>query len=83
MPGCIDALKFIARAFSAADEAQARAGVEHLALLATTAALCKSAPDMAPIFARHRLAAPFARLYGASELASSESAALLGRALPD
>jgi putative acyl-CoA dehydrogenase len=83
LPGCVDALKFIARAFSAADEVQARAGVERLALLAITAALCKSAPDIADIFARHRLAAPFARLYGASELTSGETAALLGRALPD
>ncbi len=82
LPGCVDALKFVQQALSTADEAHARAGVERLALVAAVAALRSSAPDVAGAFARHRLVAPFARLYGAAELTSAETAGLLERALP-
>jgi putative acyl-CoA dehydrogenase len=82
LPGCADAIKFVEGALSTDDEAHARAAVERLALLAAVAALRGSAPDIAPVFARHRLAAPFARLYGAAALAPSEAARLTERALP-
>jgi len=83
LPGSRDALKFVHQALSAGDEAHARAGVEHLALLAAAAAIAESAPDIAPVFARCRLAAPFARLYGAAGLEPGETSMLLGRALPE
>jgi putative acyl-CoA dehydrogenase len=82
LPGCGDAVKFIEHALSATEEAHARAGVERLALLAAVAALRSSAPEVAPIFARHRLAAPFTRLFGAAELAPADTTRLLDRALP-
>jgi putative acyl-CoA dehydrogenase len=82
LPGCADAIAFVERALSTADGAHARAGVERLALLTAVAALRAGAPEIAQTFARHRLAAPFARLYGASELTAAETAGLLTRALP-
>jgi putative acyl-CoA dehydrogenase len=82
LPGCADAITFVQRALSTADGARARAGVERLALLAVIAALRAGAPEIAQAFARHRLAAPFARLYGASELTGAETDGLLTRALP-
>jgi putative acyl-CoA dehydrogenase len=82
LPGCVEAVKFAQQALSATEEAHARAGVERLALLAAVAALRTSAPEIAPMFARHRLAAPFARLFGAAGLAQAETTSLLERALP-
>jgi putative acyl-CoA dehydrogenase len=82
LPGCAEAVAFVQHALSATEEAHARAGVERLALLAAVAALQGSAPEVAPTFARYRLAAPFARLYGAAELTQAEAAGLLERALP-
>jgi putative acyl-CoA dehydrogenase len=82
LPGCADAITFVQRALSTADGAHARGGVERLALLTAVAALRGSAPDIAQAFARCRLAAPFARLYGAPELTGTETARLLARALP-
>jgi len=82
LPGCAEAVKFIQHALSATEEAHARAGVERLALLAVVAALRTSVAEVAPIFARCRLAAPFTRLFGAAELAPAETALLLERALP-
>ena len=64
------------------DEAHARAAVERLALLTAAAALRASSPAVAEAFARHRLAAPLARLYGAAELTGAETTLLLDRALP-
>jgi putative acyl-CoA dehydrogenase len=81
LPGCADAIKFVASAFSSGDEAHARAAVERLALLTAVAALGASAPAVAA-FARYRLAAPPARLYGAAELTAAETTLLLERALP-
>ncbi|MBV8744533.1 MAG: acyl-CoA dehydrogenase family protein [Xanthobacteraceae bacterium] len=82
LPGCADANKFVQSALSSGDEAHARAAVERLALLTAAAALHASSPGVATAFARHRLAAPLARLYGAAELTGAESALLLDRALP-
>ncbi len=82
LPGCAGAVKFIQHALSASEEAHARAGVERLALLAVVAALRTSVAEVAPIFARCRLAAPFTRLFGAAELAPAETTLLLERALP-
>jgi hypothetical protein len=50
--------------------------------LAVVAALRTSVAEVAPIFARCRLAAPFTRLFGAAELAPAETTLLLERALP-
>src|SRR5262245_698438 len=82
LPGCADAITFVQRVLSTADGAHARAGLERLAQLAAVAALRAGAPEIAQAFARHRRAAPFARLYGASELTAAETAGLLTRALP-
>jgi putative acyl-CoA dehydrogenase len=82
LPGCAEANKFVQSALSSGDEGHARAAVERLALLTAAAALRASSPAVAPAFARHRLAAPLARLYGAAELTDAETALLLDRALP-
>src|SRR5262249_22707228 len=82
LPGSGDAMTFIQRALSTSDGAYARAGVEGRAARAAAAALRAGAREVAHIFARHRLAAPFARFYGAAELAPAEIGLLLGRALP-
>jgi putative acyl-CoA dehydrogenase len=63
-------------------EAQARAAVERLALLAAAAALDESASDVAALFARTRLAGRRGLSFGSSDLADDEAAMLLERALP-
>jgi putative acyl-CoA dehydrogenase len=82
LAGCADATKFVQSVLSSGDEAHARAAVERLALLTAVAALRASSPTVAEAFARHRLAAPLARLYGAAELTGAETTLLLNRALP-
>jgi putative acyl-CoA dehydrogenase len=82
LAGCADATRFVRSALSSGDEAHARAAVERLALLTAAAALRASSPAVAEAFARHRLAAPLARLYGAAELTGAETTLLLDRALP-
>ena len=82
LAGCADATKFVQSVLSSGDEAHARAAVERLALLTAAAALRASSPTVAEAFARHRLAAPLARLYGAAELTGAETTLLLDRALP-
>jgi putative acyl-CoA dehydrogenase len=82
LPGCAEANKFVQSALSSGHEGHARAAVERLALLTAAAALCASSPAVAAAFARHRLAAPLMRLYGAAELTDAETALLLDRALP-
>jgi putative acyl-CoA dehydrogenase len=67
---------------SSGNEGHARAAVERLALLTAAAALRASSPAVAAAFARHRLASPLTRLYGAAELTDGEIALLLDRALP-
>ena len=63
-------------------EAQARTAVERLALLAASAALHRSAPDIAAIFARTRLAGRRGSNFGTSDLSDEEAAMLLARVLP-
>jgi putative acyl-CoA dehydrogenase len=63
-------------------EAQARAAVERLALMAAAAALDESASDIAALFARTRLAGRRGLSFGSSDLADDEAAMLLERALP-
>src|SRR4051794_27563029 len=63
-------------------EAQARAAVERLALLAAAAALDDSASDVAALFARTRLAGRRGLSFGSCDLADDEAAMLLERALP-
>ncbi|MFZ0838483.1 MAG: isovaleryl-CoA dehydrogenase [Xanthobacteraceae bacterium] len=82
LAGCADATKLVRSALLSGDEAHARAAVERLALLTAAAALRASSPAVAEAFARHRLAAPLARLYGAAELTGAETTLLLDRALP-
>ena len=82
LAGCADATKFVQSVLSSGDEAHARAAVERLALLTAAAALRASSQTVAEAFARHRLAAPLARLYGAAELTGAETTLLLDRALP-
>ncbi len=84
LPGIDKALHFIQRTLAANNaEAQARAAVEHLALLAATAALARNAPAIAAMFARTRLASRRGASFGTSELSGEESALLLKRALRD
>src|ERR1700687_5936216 len=83
LPGAVDALAFIGRAFRRADsERVARLAVEKLALLAAAAALNKTSPRHAELFARTRLAANHASMYGAVDLANDDIRGLLDRALP-
>jgi len=63
-------------------EAQARAAVERLALLAAAAALDHTASDVAALFARTRLPGRRGLSFGSSDLADDEAAMLLERALP-
>jgi putative acyl-CoA dehydrogenase len=73
-----------AAGFAAADEAAARALVGRLALLASAAALQKSAPPaVADAFTRTRLDQPHSGLYGAADIDAAMAEGLLQRALPD
>ncbi len=64
-------------------EANARAGVERLALLAAAAALAGTAPTaVAEAFARTRLGAGRSAIYGASDLENATARLLLARAWP-
>jgi putative acyl-CoA dehydrogenase len=83
LPGAKAAAAFIAKTLSAADgEAQARAAVERLALLAAAAALAESAPSVAPPFARARLLARRGGTFGTSDISGTEVTMLSERALP-
>jgi len=67
LPGATDALASFGQTLAAPDaEARARAVVERLALLAAAAALRESAPEVATMFARARLAAPRGPTYGSA-----------------
>jgi putative acyl-CoA dehydrogenase len=84
LPGIDDALQFIQRALAANDaEAKARAAVERLALVAASAALARSAPAVAVVFARARLSNGRGANFGTSDLSDDESGLLLKRALPE
>jgi putative acyl-CoA dehydrogenase len=83
LSGAADAVAFIGQAFRRPDgERVARLAVERLALLAAAAALNAVSPHHAEIFARTRLAAPHAGMYGAVDLAHDDIKSLLVRALP-
>jgi putative acyl-CoA dehydrogenase len=83
LSGAADAVAFLGKAFRRPDgERVARLAVERLALLAATAALNAVSPPHAEIFARTRLAAPHAGMYGAVDLANDDIKSLLVRALP-
>jgi putative acyl-CoA dehydrogenase len=81
LPGAKEAIENIARILNSIDvESHARFIVEHLALIATVAALQKSAPRIAEIFSQTRLNSGL-RTYGATDL-TSMSSRLLERVLP-
>ena len=83
LPGAKEAAAFIAKTLSGADgEAQARAAVERLALLAAAAALTESAPSVAEPFARARLLARRGGTFGTCGLSGTEVTMLSERALP-
>jgi putative acyl-CoA dehydrogenase len=84
LPGAREVSDFIAGALSAADaEARARSAVGRLALLAAAAALREgSAPQVAELFARTRLAVRHSAMYGTGDIAPDDARLLLERALP-
>src|ERR1044072_2109918 len=83
LPGAKEAAAFIARTLSGAEtEAQARAAVERLALLAAAAALTESAPAVAGAFARTRLCSSHGGTFGTADLSVPEVTMLSERALP-
>jgi putative acyl-CoA dehydrogenase len=84
LPGAQAAAQLIAATLSSADaEEKARAAVGCLALLAAAAALRRgSPPQVAELFARTRLAASHAAMYGTADLAPDATKFLLERALP-
>jgi putative acyl-CoA dehydrogenase len=83
LSGAADAVAFVGQAFRRPDgERVARLAVERLALLAAAAALNAVSPHHAELFARTRLAAPHAGMYGAVDLATDDIKGLLLRALP-
>jgi putative acyl-CoA dehydrogenase len=83
LPGAKETAAFIAKTLTAADgEANARAAVERLALLAAAAALTESAPVIAEVFARTRLANPRSGTFGTADVSVPEVTILSERALP-
>jgi putative acyl-CoA dehydrogenase len=83
LPGAHEAANFIAAALSESDaEAKARSAVGRLALLAAAAALHQSAPAIAEIFARTRLASHHGALFGTADLSAGEVSRMLARSLP-
>src|SRR5436190_20417598 len=82
LPGANEAAGFIATTLAAPDgEAKARAAVERLAMLAATAALTESAPQVAESFARTRLAIPRGGTFGTADISGTEVMILSERAL--
>jgi putative acyl-CoA dehydrogenase len=83
LPGAGATLAFLERGFSGPDvEAQARVAVDGLALLAAAAALRRSAPEVAILFARTRLDERHGAMYGTSCIAPEEARWLIDRAVP-
>jgi putative acyl-CoA dehydrogenase len=84
LPGVKEAAAGIAKALStAAGEADARAAVEKLALLAAAGAVKASAPlAVAEAYALTRLAGTRGSMWGTATLTDQERGALLDRALP-
>jgi putative acyl-CoA dehydrogenase len=82
LPGAGEAASFIGKTFRRAEgERVARLAVEKLALLAASAALTAVSPRHAELFAATRLAQTHAAMYGAVDLAESDTRGLLERAL--
>jgi putative acyl-CoA dehydrogenase len=83
LPGAAEAVAFLARTFRRPDgERVARQAVETLAQLAAAAALNRTAPDQAALFAATRLGGTHGRMYGTAELSFDDSRRLLERSLP-
>jgi putative acyl-CoA dehydrogenase len=84
LAGARAAFDLVQRAVSAQNaEAEARAAVERLALLAAAAALRQSAgSEVADLFARTRLQDRHGTFYGTSGIAADEARRLIDRALP-
>ena len=84
LSGTRAALAFLEQALSSDNpEAHARAAVEHLALLAATAALGQSAGHrMANLLARTRLEHRHATMYGTAAITEDEARQLIDRAFP-
>ena len=83
LPGARAAADVIRTALSAGDaEGSARAAVGRLAVLAAAAALQVTAPPVAEIFARTRLAERHGGMLGTSDIDPDEARSLLERALP-
>jgi putative acyl-CoA dehydrogenase len=85
LPGAVEAVAFIGKALSSdTAEAQARAAVERIAMLAAAAALATSpAAPIAGLFARTRLAGRNGASYGTAALDAAETKLALGRVLPE
>jgi putative acyl-CoA dehydrogenase len=64
-------------------EGRARLAAERLARLAAAAALAKTAPEIAELFARARLEGAHGQCFGTAPLAAAAVAKLLRRALPE
>jgi putative acyl-CoA dehydrogenase len=84
LPGCTDAIADLRQALADPQaEANARATVDRLALLAAAAALRASAPQaVCEVFARARLVHGRSAIYGSPSFGSAEPRQLVGRALP-
>ncbi|GEC16974.1 acyl-CoA dehydrogenase family protein [Nitrobacter winogradskyi] len=83
LPGAAEAVAFLAGTFRRPDgERAARQAVETLAQLAAAAALNRTAPDQAALFAATRLGHPHGSMFGTAELSAAQSRDLLERALP-
>ena len=83
LPGTADAVAFLAKTFRRPDgERVARQAVETLAQLAAVAALNRTAPEQAALFAATRFGDTHGRMYGAVDLSGDDSRRLLERALP-
>ena len=83
LPGTGKAASFVRNAlFSADPQAQARAAVGQLALLAAAAALRTCAPESAELFARSWLNEHHGPLLGTSNMSADEATLHMDRALP-
>jgi putative acyl-CoA dehydrogenase len=83
LPGIDEAAAFVKKGLSESGrEGNARGVVERIALIAACAALKESAPRVAEIFARARLAVRRGATYGSAAVAADLQPWLLDRALP-
>jgi putative acyl-CoA dehydrogenase len=83
LPGAAEAVTFLANTFRRPDgERAARQAVETLAQLAAAAALNRTAPEQAALFAATRLRGNHGRMFGTAQLSLDDSRRLLERALP-